>query len=102
MPTTKHPPKTIPIPFLVFALLTLSTILTGCGTITERLEPVEVIPPECTKEYAQNFPVSLSELPASFLDLSPREQARELVILKSEDAEQYSRVLNTLIRCAHE
>lgn len=64
-------------------------------------KPEKVIPAECHRATIEaRFGEYLSTLSPNFLNLSPDEQARELLILKARDAEAYIALRTLAIRCA--
>lgn len=61
----------------------------------------KVIPAECRRETIEaRFSEALSKLSPSFLDLSPQQQARELLTLKADDVQAYIALRTLAIRCA--
>lgn len=69
--------------------------------MVEKPQVEKVIPAECRRETIEaRFPEALSSLPPAFLDLSPSQQARELLTLKARDAEAYIALRTLAIRCA--
>lgn len=88
------------------ALLTLFLVLSSAACTMkppkpEIPQPKEIRPAECQKEVIENrFASVLSKLSANFLDLSPAQQARELLSLKAEDSARYAELRALALRCA--
>lgn len=67
----------------------------------EKPQVVELIPPECYRATIEaRFGEHLAKLSPDFLSLSPEQQARELLILKADDAAAYIALRTLAIRCA--
>src|SRR5690606_1929334 len=96
----------LPLRTMAFVVIILLLVLssTGCTTpplVVEQPKPEPVIPAECRRETIEaRFSEHLAKLSPIFLDLSPDQQARELLSLKADDAEAYIALRTLAIRCA--
>ena len=88
----------------VALILSAALILSNCTTVPHvvQIPQLPPLPPpaECLKASFESFAPELAGLPPTFKQLGKDDQARTLLLLKSQDTETYQTLRAQAIRCA--